>query len=652
MKELKKQAKKSSEVYLATDLDREGEAIAWHLYEALDLTEDQVRRVVFHEITEPAIKQAFSHTRGINMDLVNAQQARRVLDRLVGYKLSPLLWRKVRSRLSAGRVQSVALRLIVEREREIDAFVPEEFWTLDAELATQASRSAKNRPTFKARLVKLHGKDVAFQTEGDVSPLLAQLEPADYVVSSVKRGKRTRKSPAPYTTSMLQQEASRKLKYTARKTMRIAQQLYEGIDLGDGQPEGLITYMRTDSTNISKEAQVQARKFIAQTYGPELLPTKPPVYKTRAKRAQEAHEAIRPTSAFRTPAAMKEYLSRDQRRLYELIWRRFIASQMRSAIYDTIAVEVSAGTEEEKPFVFRATGSTLRFQGFLVVYEEKKSDNGKQAPEQRIPPLNNGDLLDLIQLLPEQHFTQAPPAYTDATLIKTLEEYGIGRPSTYAAILATIQQRGYVFRDKRRFKPTETGVLVNDLLVEHFPDVINVDFTARMETELDEVAAGNQEWIVLMEEFYGPFSKAVQAADIAMPKVDFVEKLGRNCPDCENGELILRYGRYGKFVGCSNFPKCRYTEQWLEKINVKCPDCDDGEVVVKRTKRGRVFYGCSTWPKCEFTSWKKPLAEPCPSCGGLLFVENQHKARCRACERVYDQEDIEIITVSSPVSEG
>lgn len=647
-------AKKSAEVYLATDLDREGEAIAWHLYEALELTEEQVRRVVFHEITEPAIKEAFAHTRGVNMDLVNAQQARRILDRLVGYKLSPLLWRKVRSRLSAGRVQSVALRLVVEREREIEAFVPEEYWTLDAELTPRDGRDAKQRLIFKARLVKAHGVDVALGSEGDVTPLLSQLETADYVVSSVKKGKRKRKSPAPYTTSTLQQEASRKLNYSARKTMRLAQQLYEGIDLGDGQPEGLITYMRTDSTNISEQAQAQARKFIAQTYGPELLPAKAPVYKTRSKGAQEAHEAIRPTSAFRTPEELKAYLNREQRRLYELIWRRFIASQMRPAIYNTMAVEIEAGPANDKPFLFRATGSTLHFQGFLVVYEEKNTDNGKPVQEQRIPALKTGDALDLITLLPEQHFTQPPPSYTDASLIKTLEEYGVGRPSTYASILTTIQHRGYVTREKRRFAPTETGFLVNDLLVEYFPDVINVDFTARMESELDAVAEGELDWVALMKEFYAPFSRAINAADAAMPKVEQIEYVGRSCPDCADGQLIIRYGRYGKFIGCSNFPKCRFTEPWLEKIGVKCPDCETGEIVVKRTKRGRVFYGCSEWPACEFVSWKRPVAAKCPSCGGLLVMENQRKAQCRVCSRDFELADIEDMTaeVSVPLVSG
>ncbi|MDF1514676.1 MAG: type I DNA topoisomerase [Anaerolineae bacterium] len=643
VKELAKQAGKAAQVYLATDLDREGEAIAWHLFEALDLQDEQVQRVVFHEITEEAIEEAFAHPRGINMDLVNAQQARRILDRLVGYKLSPLLWRKVRGRLSAGRVQSVALRLVVERQREIDAFVPEEYWTLDAELAPQTLRTAKKRQIFKARLVKINEQDVAFKTQGDVTPILSDLEKAEYEVVKVKKGKRTRKSPAPYTTSTMTQEASRKRKFSARKTMRIAQQLYEGIDLGDGQPIGLITYMRTDSTNISQQAQAQARTFIAQTYGPELLPSKPPVYKTRAKSAQEAHEAIRPTSAFRTPAQMKTYLSRDQQRLYDLIWRRFIASQMRPAVYDTIAVEIAAGDEQAKPYLFRATGSVLRFQGFLTVYEEKTTDNGDQAPEQRIPALKVHDYLDLIQLLPEQHFTQPPPAYTDASLIKTLEEYGIGRPSTYAAILATIQQRGYVSRQKRKYAPTDTGYVVNDLLVEHFPDIINVDFSAHMETELDEVASGDMNWITLMHEFYGPFAKAVEIADQAMPKIEQIEYIGRECPDCEDGQLLFRWGRYGKFVGCSNFPKCRYTEPWLEKIGVKCPDCDDGQVVAKRTKRGRVFYGCSTWPKCEYVSWKRPLPTPCPSCGSLLVVENQKEARCTSCEQTFNLEDVEAV---------
>ncbi|MBN1249718.1 MAG: type I DNA topoisomerase, partial [Anaerolineae bacterium] len=568
LKELKAAAEKSAEVYLATDLDREGEAIAWHLYDELGLDADQTRRVVFHEITKPAIDEAFAHPRSINMDLVDAQQARRILDRLVGYKLSPLLWRKVRSRLSAGRVQSVALRLVVEREREIDQFVPEEYWSLDAELASDDSAGKDPRPTFIATLWRIRGEKVDLKSEGDVTPILDDLERATHVVSKVKEGKRSRRPSPPYTTSAMQQEASSKLRFSARKTMRIAQQLYEGIDLGDGDTEGLITYMRTDSTNVSEQAQAEARAYISKRYGPEFLPAKAPVYKTRSKSAQEAHEAIRPTGIGRTPDAIKRHLSRDQFRLYDLIWRRFMASQMKPAVYDTIQVDVKAGAADERPYLFRASGSTLRFPGFLVVYEETRSDDAAEERSQQIPILKVGQLLDLIRLLPEQHFTQPPPRYSDATLIRALEEYGIGRPSTYASILTTLRQRGYVHPRRRSLEPTETGILVNDLLVEHFPDLINVDFTAEMESELDEVASGDRDWVGLMHAFYWPFAKTLQRADEAIPKMEQVEYVGRACPKCEDGQLIIRWGRYGKFIGCSNFPTCRYTEPWLEKIGV------------------------------------------------------------------------------------
>ena len=635
VKELRKLAKKSAEVYLATDLDREGEAIAWHLAEVLDVQPEQLRRVVFHEITKDAIDEAFAHPHTLNMDLVDAQQARRILDRLVGYNLSPLLWRKVRSRLSAGRVQSVTLRIIVEREREIENFVSEEYWTLDVELAKPQSEGHKKRPTFRARLMRIHGKDVELKCEADVKPILDALEKAIYTVSKVKAGKRTRKSPAPYTTSTMQQEASRKLGFVARKTMRIAQQLYEGVDVGDGQLVGLITYMRTDSTNISKQAQTEARDFVKERYGAEFLPAKPPVYKTRSKGAQEAHEAIRPTSTLRTPDAIKSHLSRDQFRLYDLIWRRFVASQMAPALYDTISVEVEAGTETEKPYLFRANGSTLRFPGFLVVYEETKAENGDKKKAQQIPSLTVAEVLDLIRLWPDQHFTQPPPRYTDATLIRALEQYGIGRPSTYAATLATIEQRGYVRRESRRFHPTETGFLVNDLLVKHFPDLINVDFTMQMESQLDDVAEGKRNWVVLMREFYEPFAKTLARAEAAIPKVEQIEYVGRECPKCDDGQLIIRWGRFGKFVGCSNFPKCRYTEPWLEKIGVKCPQCDDGEIVKKRTKKGRTFYGCSNWPTCEFTSWKRPLPTPCPACGGTLVIARKDVAKCLNCGETF-----------------
>jgi DNA topoisomerase I len=647
VKELSAAAAKAAEVYLATDLDREGEAIAWHLYEVLGLTQEQTRRVVFHEITKPAIAEAFAHPRSINRDLVDAQQARRVLDRLVGYKLSPLLWRKVRSRLSAGRVQSVALRLIVEREREIEAFVKEEYWSLEAELA---KRTGAGHASFIARLVRIRGEEAELRAEGEVTPILKALERATFVVSKVKEGTRTRKPSPPYTTSTLQQEASSKLRFSARKTMEIAQQLYEGIDLGEGNPEGLITYMRTDSTNVSEQAQAEARDFISAHYGPEFLPGEAPVYRTRSKMAQEAHEAIRPTSVNRSPDAIKGDLSKDQHKLYDMIWRRFLASQMEPALYDTLSVEVLAGDEGagDKPYLFRASGSILRFPGFLIVYEETRSDDEEEEKVQQIPPLEVDELLDLVRLIPEQHFTQPPPRYSDATLIRALEEYGIGRPSTYASILTTLRQRGYMSRRHRRIEPTEIGLVVNDLLVENFPDLINVDFTAEMESELDEVATGDRDWVALMREFYGPFERALRQADAAVDKVEQVEYVGRKCPQCAEagreplGQLAIKWGRFGKFIGCTNFPTCRYTEPWLEKIGVKCPDCEDGEIVLRRTKRGRPFYGCSTYPTCQFTSWKRPLAAPCPLCGGLLMVANKDQARCSKCETFFRLDQVEV----------
>ena len=648
VKELAAAANRSAEVYLATDLDREGEAIAWHLKEVLKLSDDQTRRVVFHEITKSAIDEAFAHPRALDMNLVNAQQARRVLDRLVGYKLTPLLWHKVRSRLSAGRVQSVALRLIVEREREIESFVPREYWTIDAELQP-ATAASGGGTTFKARLVQIRGEDVEFGTQEDVLPVLDELERSRYVVSSVKRGTRRRRPAPPYTTSTLQQEASGKLRFAARKTMRIAQQLYEGVELGGGNAEGLITYMRTDSTHVAPQAQAEARGLIAKRFGAEYLPEKPPVYRTRSRVAQEAHEAIRPTHVSRTPESVKPYLSADQYRLYTLIWRRFIASQMVPAVYDTIAVEVLAGVGKDLPYLFRTSGSTLRFAGFLIVYGGKQGANGgKEEETQQIPPLERDQILALVRLLPEQHFTQPPPRYTDAALIKALEEFGIGRPSTYASILSTLSQRGYVERDGRRLRPTEIGKLVSDLLVEHFPRLINVDFTAQMEAELDEIASGDRDWVAVLREFYPPFKEALEKAEETIPKVEQVEYVGRPCPACEDGQLVVRWGRFGKFIGCSNYPTCRYTEPWLEKIGVKCPKCEDGEIVVRRTKRGRVFYGCSNYPECDFRSWKRPLPQRCPKCGGLLVISGKNTAQCTVCESTFKLDELPL-SKSEPV---
>ncbi len=634
VKEIKALAEKAEEIYLATDPDREGEAIAWHLMEATGMEPERTKRVVFHEITKPAIEEAFSHPRGLDMNLVDAQQARRVLDRLVGYTLSPILWRKVRSRLSAGRVQSVALRMVVEREREIENFTPEEYWTIDAEFQPEGLKK-----TFVARLSKVDGKDPELPNEATTQTVVEDMRRASYHVASVKRGQRKRRPSAPFTTSTMQQEASRRLGFTARRTMAVAQQLYEGIDVGEGGSTGLITYMRTDSTNISPLAQKEARAYIAQRFGEQFLPEKPPRYRTRAQRAQEAHEAIRPTSVLRTPEKVKPHLTRDQYRLYRLIWQRFVASQMEAAVYDTLSVQVE-GKSPEHTYRLRASGSSVRFPGFLVLYEEAKDEDSQEEANIAIPKeIQEGQALKLLKVTPEQHFTQPPPRYTEATLVRTLEENGIGRPSTYAPILSTLQQRGYVKRENKRLVPTETGKLVNDLLVEHFPDVMDVGFTAQMEEKLDKVAAGEQPWVEVVREFYLPFSKEVEAAEKAIPEMkQEPEPIGRKCPQC-GGELVVRWGRYGKFIGCSNFPECRYTEPWLEKIGVKCPQCG-GEIVERRTRRGRVFYGCANYPECDFTSWKRPLPTPCPKCGGLLVVANKSSSQCISCGETFPLDEI------------
>jgi len=634
VKEIKALADKAEEIYLATDPDREGEAIAWHLMEATGMAPERTKRVVFHEITKPAIEEAFSHPRGLDMNLVDAQQARRVLDRLVGYTLSPILWRKVRSRLSAGRVQSVALRMVVEREREIENFTPEEYWTIDAEFQPEGLKK-----TFVARLSKIDGQEPRLPDQATTQGVVQDMQQATYKVASVKRGQRKRRPSAPFTTSTMQQEASRRLGFTARRTMAVAQQLYEGIDVGEGGSTGLITYMRTDSTNISPLAQKEARAYIAQRFGEQFLPEKPPRYRTRAQRAQEAHEAIRPTSVLRTPEKVKSYLTRDQYRLYRLIWQRFVASQMAAAVYDTLSVQIE-GRSPTHVYRLRASGSSVRFPGFLVLYEEAKDEDTQEEANIAIPQaIAEGQSLRLLKIIPEQHFTQPPPRYTEATLVRTLEENGIGRPSTYAPILSTLQQRGYVKRENKRLVPTETGVLVTDLLVEHFPDVMDVGFTAQMEEKLDKVAAGETQWVDVVRAFYLPFSKEVEAAEKAIPEMkQEPEPIGRKCPKC-GGELVVRWGRYGKFIGCANFPECRYTEPWLEKIGVKCPKCG-GEIVERRTRRGRIFYGCANYPACDFTSWKRPLPTPCPKCGGLLVVANKSSAQCIACGETFALEEV------------
>ncbi len=639
-KELKSLADRASEIYLATDPDREGEAIAWHLIAATDMDESRVKRVVFHEITEPAVAEAFGHPRTIDMNLVNAQQARRILDRLVGYNITELLWQKVRNQLSAGRVQSIAVRLIVDREREIQAFTPEEYWTLDASLKKHAANSKDNNRSFIARLVKISDKDVAFGTESELHPHLEILKKSRYAVSNIKHGTRQRKPSAPFTTSTLQQEASRRLGFSASRTMTLAQQLYEGIDTGNGGPVGLITYMRTDSTQVAKQAQAEAREFIHQRFGEKYHPARPPRYATRTKGAQEAHEAIRPTSVLREPQKLTGHLNAQQMKLYTLIWQRFVASQMANAVYNTLRVDIAAGpSANEMPYTFRVSGSTIKFPGFLALYEDSRDEDATvDEDEGRIlPELAAGELLDLIKLLPEQHFTQPPPRYTEASLVRTLEEYGIGRPSTYAPTVATIQDREYIEKQDKRLFPTETGKTVNDLLVQYFPDVLDYQFTARMEDELDTVAEGNREWRPMLQEFYTPFEQRLVNARENMPQIQQEEAIGRDCP--ESGHpLIVRYGRFGKFIGCSDYPECRYTEPWLERMGIACPTCGKthgGELVIRKTRKGRTFYGCTRYPECDYTSWKRPLPQPCPNCGGLLVENNKHMAQCIICEHTY-----------------
>lgn len=626
VEELRKAVQNASEIYLATDPDREGEAIAWHLVEVARIPRSKARRVVFHEITKPAIEEAFAHPRTIDMNLVNAQQARRVLDRLVGYMLSPLLWRKVRNRTSAGRVQSVALRLIVEREREIQNFVPEEYWLIKAELAKRVPEN----PSFVAKLVSIDSKEPELKSREQVDPILSELERASYVVQSVKRGTRKRNPSPPFITSTLQQEASRQLGFTAKKTMLIAQQLYEGIPLGEEGPVGLITYMRTDSVHVAEEAQKEARRFIAENFGEDLLPPKPPEYKTSAKVAQEAHEAIRPTSVYRTPEYVKPYLTKDQFRLYELIWRRFLASQMAPAVYDTISVEIAANSR----YLFRASGSTLRFPGFLLVYQETREEEA--SPEEEalpIPPLEVNELLDLLRLLPEQHFTEPPPRYTEASLIRTLEEYGIGRPSTYAPIISTLYARGYVKRDGKRLIPTEIGFVVNDLLTQHFPDLINVGFTAEMEEDLDRIARGEKDWVGMLREFYSPFAEAVARADRIIEKVELAsEETGIKCELC-GSPMVAKWGKFGEFLACANFPACRNTKPYLHRTGAICPQCG-GDIVERKSRKGRTFYSCINYPACDFATWQRPVSAPCPSCGGLMVEAGKKEIRCLSCGEV------------------
>jgi DNA topoisomerase-1 len=571
------------------------------------------------------------------MDLVNAQQARRILDRIVGYSISPILWEKVRGRLSAGRVQSVALRLIVDREREIDDFKPVEYWSIHAELKHGSLKSS-----FLAKLARIDDKDPELTNEGVVKPILIDMETAAYAVTKVKRGERQREPAGPFTTSTLQQEASRKLGFTAKRTMGLAQGLYEGQDVGEGGTTGLITYMRTDSMNVSTLAQNEAREYVTGKYGAEYLPAEAPVYKTKSAGAQEAHEAVRPTSVMRDPEKMKEFLDPAMFKLYRLIWQRFVASQMESAVYDTLQVEVTGKTTEHE-YLLRASGSAVKFPGFMVLYEEAKNEDVKADEDEenvKIPVgIAEGQKQELIRLIPEQHFTQPPPRFSEASLVQALEENGIGRPSTYAPTISTIQQRGYVERVDKRLIPTDTGIQVTDLMTQYFPEVVDLNFTAHMEEDLDKIADGDMTWTDAIREFYTPFAEDVKKAQAEMPVTKSgPEPIGRNCPECGK-ELVIRYGRFGKFISCSGFPECRYTEPWLEKIGVLCPT-DHGELVERKTRKGRTFFGCINYPNCEFTSWKRPIAKPCPKCNGLLVIANKREAQCLTCSESFLLEEI------------
>ena len=599
---LRKDAKAADKVYLATDPDREGEAISWHLLHALNLGEEKpISRITFNEITKTAVKKSITEARDIDMDLVDAQQARRVLDRVVGYTISDLLWKKVKKGLSGGRVQSVALRLICDREGEIREFIPEEYWTLGAKLKDADGK------VFEAKFYGKGETKTELANEAETNEVLDGLKGKDFAVTDVKTGSRQKKPVAPFTTSTMQQEASKHLNMATQKTMMIAQQLYEGVNVKGEGTVGLVSYIRTDSFRISDEAYEAAVAFIKETYGDAFVNPERIVYKSKGK-TQDAHEAIRPTNVSRTPESIKDSLSKDQYRLYKLIWERFVASQMSPAVYDTLSVKLAAGD-----YTFRASGSRLRFAGFLEAYSK-----GEEEDEKVIPKLTHGDILQAEQLLPEQHFTQPPARYTDASLIKTLEEIGVGRPSTYAPTLTTIQARHYVTKEAKNLFPTELGEMVDEIMKTYFPDIVDIDFTANMEKRLDDVEMGKEEWKQIIRDFYPDFKKSVENAAEKLEKIEIkdeetdivCEKCGRN--------MVIKYGRYGKFLACPGFPECQNAKPYFEEAGVNCPECG-GKVLIKKTKKGRIYYGCEhNGDGCDFMSWNKPTGEKCPECGAFL----------------------------------
>ncbi|MBI4268078.1 MAG: type I DNA topoisomerase [Chloroflexi bacterium] len=631
VRELKEAAKTALAVYLATDPDREGEAISWHLAHVMKADgKTAYHRVAFHEITEEAIEEAFKHTRDIDMQLVNAQQARRVLDRLVGYKISPLLWRKVRRGLSAGRVQSVALKIIVDREREIQKFVPVEYWSIEAEL--NKKKTEKKALAFRAMLTGLTkgGKlEIHNQTEAD--EIKDKLQNAGYAVAKVTTKKMTRQPAPPFITSTLQQEAWRRLRFSATQTMAIAQQLYEGLPLGEEGSVGLITYMRTDSTNIARPAIVETREYIQEKYGAEFIPPNARPFKTMVKRAQEAHEAIRPTRIHREPSQIKRYLNNNQFRLYELIWKRMVASQMAAAIFDNTTVVIEARCLNIKEsYLLRTSSSVNRFAGFIILYAEQKDPGEEEETTSTLPPLEKGDALNLLGLFPEQHFTQPPPRFTEATLIKMLEQWGIGRPSTYAPTISTIVEREYVTKSKGSLQPTELGFVVNDSLSQYFPDIVDIKFTARMEDELDEIAEDKRDWVGVVQEFYAPLEKDLAKAAEFMERVKLPDEVTEEtCP--EGHPMVVKSGRFGKFLACSRYPEHKYTRSFQIKTGAKCPKCG-GDIVEKVSKKKRTFYGCSNYPKCDFATNYKPLPQPCPKCGSLLTEYRGKQAKCTKCD--------------------
>lgn len=614
LKQLKDAGKKAKAVYLAADPDREGEAICWHLSQALNIDQNKPCRVDFNEITKSAIKDAFKNPRLIDSDRVDAQQARRVLDRLVGYQISPLLWRNIRSGLSAGRVQSVAVRLICDREDEIRSFEEQEYWTLEALL-----QSGGEETRFKALLDRYKNKKIELGNREQVDEVVSQVKGADFIVDKITRTRRQRRPFPPFTTSSLQQEASSKLNFTSRKTMSLAQQLYEGINIGKGETVGLVTYIRTDSTRVSEQSQNEAREMIQGRFGKDYIPENPPRYRNR-KGAQEAHEAIRPTAVLREPEFMESFLTRDQLRLYKLIWDRFIASQMAPAVFDQVRVRVNAGD-----YAFKATGSSLLFPGFLILY---RTDSGDA--DTILPVMEEGQKLELAELLPEQHFTQPPPRYNEASLVKTLEEKGIGRPSTYVPIIETIQSRGYVLKESKAFLPTELGYVVVELMKQYFPEIIDVGFTAKMESQLDDIAEGNLERFHVLDSFYSSFKERLAVAEQEMKRIELTAEVSdQTCPQCGRN-LIFKHGRFGRFLACPGYPECKYTKNIVKETGVSCPLCDK-MLVERRSKKGRLFYGCSGFPECRFSVWDKPLPEKCPNCEALMVESIRRKKKSKRC---------------------